>query len=181
MDKYLQKPPENQMVWIKLGLDILGKRGRKHLKIAHMCEQLDVTKGAFYHWFSSKKDFERKMLGMWKQQYTQAFIENAEKGGDSKEKLSLLGKQCINAAIYGDRLEFEINAWSFEDKEVKAFVTSVYKQRYQYLEKLLLGIYDDKKEVKKHALILYSLVVGIDFFYRELSTEELNLIFSDYI
>ncbi len=181
MKKPLQKPPESQVIWLKLGLDILGKRGRKYLKISHLCDQLKVTKGAFYHWFSSKKAFERNMLSLWKQQYTQAFIENAEKGSNSKEKLSLLGKQCINAAIYGDRLEFEINAWSFEDSEVKKFVNSVYKQRYQYLEKLLRGIYHHEKDVKKHALILYSLVVGIDFFYRELTTEELNLIFSDYI
>ena len=61
------------------------------------------------------------------------------------------------------------------------FVFSVYKTRYDYLEKLLSGIYTDPDEIKKHALVLYSLVIGVDLFYRKLSLEELELIFSDYL
>ena len=110
-----------------------------------------------------------------------SFIELAEQGSTSQEKLSILGQQCIDGAINGNRLEFEINAWSFQDNEVKKYVTSVYEQRHQYLVKLLSDIYPDPIEVKKHGLILYSLVIGVDFFYRQLSQEELELIFSDYL
>ncbi|MBL4773150.1 MAG: TetR/AcrR family transcriptional regulator [Alcanivoracaceae bacterium] len=176
-----ENPNNNKLVWLKLGLNTIGKQGRNELKINLLCERLKVTKGSFYHWFSSKKDYERQLLQFWKQRFTQAFIEQAEKGKNNKEKLALLGRQCIEAAVNGNRLEFEINAWSFQDNDVKDFVYSVYKQRYEYLEKLLTGLYKSKNEVKKHALILYSLVVGVDFFYRKLSLQELELIFSDYL
>ena len=181
MKKMQENLNNNKSTWLRLGLNTIGKHGRNELKISVLCEKLKVTKGCFYHWFSSKKDYERQLLQFWKQRFTHAFIEQAEKGENSQEKLSLLGKQCIEATAKGDRLEFEINAWSFQDNEVKKFVHSVYKQRYEYLETLLTGIYQNKTQVKKHALILYSLVVGVDFFYRKLSENELQLIFSDYL
>ena len=68
-----------------------------------------------------------------------------------------------------------------QDPQVKEFVTSVYEQRYQYLVHLLKDIYKDTETIKKHALTLYSLVIGIEFFYRQLTREELELIFSEYL
>jgi len=171
----------NKLSWLKIGIKTIGQKGWKELKINELCKQLNVTKGSFYHWFKSKNDYEWQVLEFWKQLFTNSFIELAEAGKDSKQKLSLLGKQCIDAAINGNRLEFEINAWSFQDEKVKKFVTSVYEQRYNYLIKLLSDIYPDPIKVKKHALILYSLVIGVDLFYRQLSLVELELIFSDYL
>ena len=171
----------NQLSWLKLGIETLNTSGFRGLKIKDLCQQLNVTKGSFYHWFHSKRDYEMQVLGFWKQRFTQAFIDEAEKGHSPKEKLARLGKQCIEGVMQGQRLEFEINAWSFQDDAVKAFVFSVYQQRHQYLEHLLQGIYEDPKEIKRHALILYSLVIGVDFFYRPLSQEELTLIFADYL
>jgi AcrR family transcriptional regulator len=171
----------NKSSWLKLGIQTLDQKGWKELKINDLCQQLQVTKGSFYHWFKSKQDYEWQVLEFWKQRFTTSFIEVAEKGKDSREKLSLLGRQVIDGAINGNRLEFEINAWSFQDEKVKTFVTSVYEKRYNYLVKLLSDIYSNPVDVKKHSLILYSLVIGVDLFYRELSLEELELIFSDYL
>ena len=171
----------NKESWLRLGIKVIDKYGLDELKIKTLCEKLDVTKGSFYHWFSSKQDYEFQILKFWKQEFTTKFIEIAEAGNSCKEKLSLLGNQCIQGSVNGNRLEYEISAWSFKDKEVKNFVTSVYMKRFKYVEKLLAGIYQDKVLVKKHALIVYSLIVGVDFFYRELTRQELELIFSDYL
>lgn len=167
--------------WLKLGIETLNTAGFRGLKIKDLCHELNVTKGSFYHWFQSKRDYEMQLLGFWKQRFTQEFIDQAEQERTPKEKLARLGQQCIDGVMQGQRLEFEINAWSFQDDAVKAFVISVYQQRHQYLEKLLSDIYQDPKDVKRHALILYSLVIGVDFFYRPLSKEELTLIFADYL
>lgn len=171
----------SQLAWLKIGIKTLDQVGWQALKINDLCQQLKVTKGSFYHWFKSKRDYEMQVLGYWKQRFTQGFIDHAESGQSSREKLSLLGRQIIQGALDGNRLEFEINAWAQQDGEVKAFVTSVYEQRYAYVEQLLADLYEDPKAVKKHSLILYSLVIGIDLFYRRLSREELELIFSDYL
>lgn len=171
----------SHLAWLKIGIKTLDTTGWRALKITDLCHQLEVTKGSFYHWFKSKRDFDFQVLAYWKLRFTQGVIEQAEKGLNSRGKLSLLGRQCIKGAIEGNRLEFEINAWSFQDDEVKEYVTTVYEQRHQYLVSILSKIYDDPIEVKKHGLILYSLVVGVDLFYRQLSVQELELIFSDYL
>lgn len=170
-----------QISWLKIGIKILDSKGWRALKISDLCHQLGVTKGSFYHWFKSKRDYDFQVLAYWKLRFTQGFIELAETGQNSREKLSLLCRQCISGAIEGNRLEFEINAWSFQDEKVKSFVNSVYQQRHQYLIKLLKDIYPKPTKVEKHGLILYSLVVGVDFFYRPLTLQELELIFSDYL
>lgn len=172
---------DSKIAWLKQGIQTLDTIGWRGLKIKELCTILNVTKGSFYHWFKSKRDYEMQVLDYWKQRFTQGFIEQAEKGINSREKLSILGRQCIDGAINGNRLEFEINAWSFQDDEVKAFVYSVYEQRYHYLEHLLADIYPNQIEAQKHSLILYSLVIGVDLFFRQLSKNELELIFSDYL
>ena len=171
----------NRQSWLTLGLRTIGEEGLGSLKINELCLKLNVTKGCFYHWFKSKGDYEEQILGYWKHRFTQQFINLAEVGADNKHKLSLLCEQCIDSTLKGNRLEVEINAWAQKNDTVKRFVHKVYKQRYTYLIKLLSGIYSDENEIKRHALILYSLVVGIDFFYRKLSRKELELIFSEYL
>ncbi len=171
----------SQLAWLKKGIQTLDSKGWRALKINELCQELQVTKGSFYHWFKSKRDYEMQVLKYWKLRFTQGFIDQAEQGQSSREKLSLLGRQCIDGAISGNRLEIEINAWSLQDDEVRAFVTAVYEQRHNYLIQLLQDIYDTPQEVKRHSLILYCLVIGIDLFYRQLDREELELIFSDYL
>lgn len=171
----------NKLAWLKIGINTIGTKGLKSLKIDTLCKELKVTKGCFYHWFRSKNDYEMQILQFWKQKFTLGFIALAESGKNDKEKLAILGKQCIDGILVGNRLELEINTWSQTDDKVKEFVNTVYKQRYNYAEKLLSGIYSNKKQVKKHCLILYSLIIGVEFFYRELTRKELELIFSDYI
>lgn len=172
---------KSKVAWLKHGIYTLDNAGWRGLKVNELCKQLAVTKGSFYHWFTSKQDYEKQVLAYWKLLFTQDFIDKAEQGVTSKEKLSLLCRQCIEGVVLGTRLEFEINAWSFHDKQVKAFVTSVYEERHAYLNHLLLNIYDEPIQAKKHGLILYSLVIGVDLFYRQLTIDELELILSDYL
>jgi len=113
----------SQLAWLKLGINTIDQYGLAELKINELCQKLNVTKGSFYHWFKSKNDFEMQLLEFWKQRFTSTFIENAEAGNTDCEKLSLLGRQCIDGAINGNRLEFEINAWSFKNK--KAAITEM--------------------------------------------------------
>ncbi|MCF6288515.1 MAG: TetR/AcrR family transcriptional regulator [Proteobacteria bacterium] len=176
-----ENPHNSKSAWLKLGIQTIDNKGLKELKIDTLCKQLDVTKGCFYHWFKSKSDYEIQILEFWKQRFTNAFITHANLGNSPQEKLSLLGRRVIEGVNNENRLEFEINAWSFNNDNVKKFVLGVYKKRYDYVNKLLREIYPDEKEAKRHSLILYSLVVGVDFFYRKLSLEELEMVFSDYL
>lgn len=167
--------------WLKTGLMTLDKNGADQIKISTLCAQLQVTKGAFYHWFNSKKDFDLAMLEYWRNTFTEQFILLSESGSSSKEKLTLLVRQCIDGLSKGSRLEIEINMWSKQNPEIGEFVLSVYQQRFDYLMSLLNDIYHSKNEAKRHGLILYCLLIGCDLFFRSISKEEAELIFQEYV
>ncbi|GAC17968.1 TetR/AcrR family transcriptional regulator [Paraglaciecola arctica] len=167
--------------WLKTGLMTLDRKGADHLKIVDLCQQLGVTKGAFYHWFRSKKDFDFALLEYWENAFTEQFILLSESGSSSKEKLALLVQRCIEGLNKESRLEIEINMWSKQNVEVEEFVLRVYQQRFDYVMKLLSDIYPCAIEAKRHSLLLYCLLIGCDLFFRKIKPEEAELMFRDYI
>ena len=167
--------------WLSAGLMTLDKKGAEHLKIGDLCQQLNVTKGAFYHWFKSKKDFDFALLEHWRNAFTEQFIVQSDFGSNSEKKLSMLVKQCIEGLNKESRLEIEINMWSKQSVEVGEFVLRVYQQRFDYVMALLNDIYPSSIEAKRHALLLYCLLIGCDLFFRKISKEEAELMFRDYL
>lgn len=167
--------------WQRTGLRLLDKEGLKALKISRLSEQLGVTKGSFYHWFSSKSEFDMSVLEYWQQVFTEEFIKNADQGASSKEKLKRLIINCIESLKVESRLEIEINIWAHQDPKMAKFIKKVYASRFDYLIKLLEDIYPDSMEAKRHGLILYSLIIGVELFYQKLSRKELEMVFRDYL
>lgn len=167
--------------WLSLSLKVLDREGRNGLKISRLCEELGVTKGSFYHWFTSKADLDQAVLHYWQDIFTKELIRSAEVGSTAKEKLSRLVSRCIECSDAESRLEIEINIWAHQDATVGAFVKEVYVQRFSYLILLLEDIYPTKPEAKRHALILYSLIIGVELFYQKLTRDELEAVFSDYL
>ncbi|MFT6633788.1 MAG: AcrR family transcriptional regulator [Bacteriovoracaceae bacterium] len=168
-------------VWLKMGLKVLDKGGLNELKVSNLCNELSVTKGSFYHWFKSKSDFDMALLAYWRELFTENFIQSAEVGTNSNDKLSRLVNNCIEGLQSGSRLELEINIWAHKDLLVKNFVNEVYINRFNYLVKLLEDIHSNKNEAKRHALTLYSLTIGADLFYKKLTRKELEMIFQNYL
>ena len=154
--------------WLRAGLRTLDRTGFDQLKISSLCQSLKVTKGSFYHWFDSKRDYDFSLLAYWQNLFTEEFIRFSESGDSSREKLTRLIQQCINNMKDDSRLEIEINMWAKQNDEVNVFVLEVYKQRFDYLMGLLNDIYPDKIVAKRHGLILYCLFIGVDLFYRKL-------------
>jgi len=166
---------------LKMGLNLLDTSGHSSLKISQICTSLNLTKGAFYHWFKSKEEFNLSLLVYWRELFTSKLIEDANRGGSSQDKLVRIIQLCIDSAMEDSRLEIEINMWGHQDMMVGEFVGNVYQERFLYLVNLLEDIYQNKAEAKRHALILYSLISGVDLFYKRLSKDEMTLIFKDYL
>ena len=167
--------------WLSAGLMTLDKKGADHLRIVDLCQQLNVTKGAFYHWFKSKKEFDFALLEYWRNAFTQQFIERSDIGANSPKKLAMLVQQCIEGLNKESRLEIEINMWAKQNAEIGEFVLQVYQQRFDYLMELLNDIYPSSVEAKRHALLVYSLLIGCDLFFRKITKEEAELMFRDYL
>lgn len=55
----------NRNDYFEAGLDLLAEGGVADQTIANLCERLGITKGSFYHHFSSLADFRQQLLGYW--------------------------------------------------------------------------------------------------------------------
>ena len=55
----------NRNDYFEAGLDLLAEGGVQAQTIANLCERLGITKGSFYHHFSSLGDFRAQLLGYW--------------------------------------------------------------------------------------------------------------------
>ena len=166
---------------LKTGLKLLDSTGRGSLKISNLCSSLKLTKGSFYHWFKSKQEFDLNLLTYWRELFTRQFIEDANSGQNSKEKLVRLINNCIENMKVNSRLEIEINMWASQDTIIGEFIEEVYKERFNYLLSLLEDIYQNKEEAKRHALILSSLAIGVDLFYQKLTKQEMDSVFREYL
>ncbi len=55
----------NRNDYFDAGLDLLAEGGIPAQTIAHLCERLSITKGSFYHHFTSLADFRQQLLAYW--------------------------------------------------------------------------------------------------------------------
>jgi len=55
----------NRNDYFEAGLDLLAEGGIPAQTIANLCERLSITKGSFYHHFTSLADFRQQLLASW--------------------------------------------------------------------------------------------------------------------
>jgi AcrR family transcriptional regulator len=93
-------------------LRLLAEGGAKRVTIANLCDALDVTKGSFYHHFTSGKEFMDQLLLYWEEAYSLALIAEARTIPDPVERLDSL---MWMAAHFHHEAESAIRAYARSD------------------------------------------------------------------
>lgn len=111
-------------------MGLLEEGGAGALTIASVCEQLEVTKGSFYHHFSSWSHFVDRLLEHWADVQTERVIRLAEAEDDVSSRLDRL---VDFAAKLPHRAEASLRAWGRSEPRVKHVVAQVDGRRQRYL------------------------------------------------
>lgn len=136
---------------------ILADDGYSGLKLANLCDRLNVTTGAFYHNFRSWKEFSRQFLRHWHVERTTRLIELAAREDDPAARLKLL---LDTATALPHRAEAAIRVWSTLDPEVATVQHSVDVERLQIsIETFKAMSFDDDAARRRAAMGLY-LIIG---------------------
>jgi AcrR family transcriptional regulator len=90
--------------YFEAGLGLLAKGGADAVTIANLCARLRVTKGSFYHHFTDRTDFVRKLLGYWEREHNDALRAQLMAVKDVRTRVALMQKgallqQDVDAAI----------------------------------------------------------------------------------
>jgi AcrR family transcriptional regulator len=116
------------------GLEVLEAEGFPALTAAGLCERMGVTRGSFYHHFTSFDDFVDGLLRYWEERYTSdrfATVEAIEEPDAQREEQLQLAESLPHQA------EAAIRVWSTINERVAAAQRRVDEQRRSSVAELM--------------------------------------------
>lgn len=143
--------------WLDAGLSALAASGLAALRIETIARQIRLTKGSFYHHFSSREAYVQALLEHWESQSTRRIIVLAEAAPSLGAKFDRVNAL---AEAVDHRLEVALRGLVQHDASIRAMVNRVDKRRIAYLEELSRHIGADAGQARFLAELGYYAFVG---------------------
>ncbi|NMV40889.1 TetR/AcrR family transcriptional regulator [Ralstonia insidiosa] len=105
-------PKTTRAHWIEAGFELLDIEGAVGISAERLARRLNVTRGAFYHHFTSRDDYVRSLLAEWERTYTGSILSLIQPG-DTAETL-LMRYLDVAASMHPQR-EVAIRAWAMRE------------------------------------------------------------------
>lgn len=163
--------------WLEEGFKILTEFAQDKLKIMYLCERLGVTRGSFYHHFTSIENYVSELMEEWEDQNTMEFIRVASQGQSPEDKIELLNNQVKRT---NHALETSIRSWSFYKPIVKKHLEKVDRIRLSYLENIFEESGMPSEQAKLKAKLEYILLVGLQQLFPDMPEDEMVAIYEFY-
>jgi len=148
--------------WLQEGFKILTEFAQNKLRILYLCERLKVTRGSFYHHFTSIENYVEALVRQWELESTRQFIEAADREGSAQGRMDVLNKLVLEK---DQSIEAAIRSWSFYQPIVKQYLARVDKTRIAYLTDIMEGMGYTRKEASIMAEMEYALLIGVQHMY----------------
>lgn len=163
--------------WLEEGFNLLSEFAQNKLRIAYLCERLQVTRGSFYHHFESIEQYVEELMEEWERQNTLDAIKAAEQGSTPLEQMELLNLKVAQA---NQKVEAAIRSWSFYHPVVKKHLAQVDEIRLAFLSNIFQQMGMDKTLAQKHARLDYAVLIGMQQLYPEISPQEMEALWEVY-
>lgn len=155
--------------WLEFALKVLIKHGPEQLKIQPLCDAKGVSKGSFYHHFSSRADFVDQLMEYWYQSMTVSFIEQANTEASPLERLEKLDTVIANNKTGA---EIHIRAWALKTPSIRPHLEKIDQQRIAYLAECYQGLGLEPQMASDYALMAYANFLGMQQIHPKPRTEE---------
>ncbi|VAW38740.1 hypothetical protein MNBD_CHLOROFLEXI01-3149 [hydrothermal vent metagenome] len=166
--------------WFVVGIQILLASGPQGLTIDALCQDLQVTKGSFYHHFGNYERFKQQFLTFYEQEGTLDIISQLANLATAKEKLNGLLAIIVN---FSDKQKGEpdvaMRAWALQDTAVRQVQMRVDGRRRAYVQTLCEEITGDPAQAKTAAQLLYAILVGCEQMQPPIVGKELHQLFNE--
>jgi AcrR family transcriptional regulator len=139
--------------------EILGSHGYGGLKLAPLCKAVGVTTGAFYHSFSSWRDFTSQLLEHWHEERTSRLVELARQLPHPVDQLENLVRASI---ALPHEAEAAIRVWAAIDPAVAKLQESVDRERFDVIYQAFLVLLGDEEEATAHSRAGMFLLIGFE-------------------
>jgi AcrR family transcriptional regulator len=160
--------------WLSKGLHVLSTKGYNNLRLEYLCEQLEVTRGSFYHHFEDINDYVDKLMAFWESDLNQ-IMQDVEKQPDGPlERLNVLQKEVFRVSA---RLEVVIRAWASFNKTVLKYMRRIDRNRTSMIARLYEESGMDAETASKVAQLEYAHYIGVQNLYFTESRKETESLF----
>jgi AcrR family transcriptional regulator len=148
--------------WIDAGLQALAEGGPDAVRVDLLAKALGVTRGGFYHHFTSREAFLGALLDTWEHRSTDEVLDRVEEeGGDARKKVRRAGMLTFSPDLLP--IDLAVRDWARRDKAVAARLRRVDNGRMDYLRSLIATFCDDPDDVEARAMLAFSLAIGSHF------------------
>lgn len=145
--------------WLDHGIELFGRAGRGGLKVERMARDLGCSKSSFYWYFSSRQDFEARLIERWRDKETRGIIADAEARRSPREKLRTLFDEVLLVRSSGDFL-FHLRALAARSRRVRDLLKRVEGERLGYLARVLVELGQGERLARERAEVIYNYYLG---------------------
>jgi len=151
--------PLSRQAWIDAVLDALVDGGIEAVRIDRLCQKLGVTKGSFYHHFSSRDDLLEAVTDYWAEtQAEEARNLAAPRGRDALAKLGAVNFFAARRDI--GRRDHAMRRWGAVDARAARAVRAADARIVDLIEQTLAGAGVPRLEVRPLARVLFFTALG---------------------
>lgn len=168
--------PLGKADYFDAGLELLASGGIGAVTISALCYRLGVTKGSFYHHFSSQATFQQELLVFWASERAEQLIPFIE-AMDPIDRLDALKRAAV-----GLRHESEsaIRAWARTDTAAATAQAQVDHDRETRLAGFLADAGISKERAALLARIGMSILIATQQLERPVDRKRLMAAFDEY-
>jgi len=148
--------------WLEEGFRILKEFAQDKLRILYLCQRLKVTRGSFYHHFSSIDNYVASLMQRWEKENTRQYIELANEKSSGQGRMNVLNELILQQ---DHAIEAAIRSWGFYQPLVKEYLDRVDRLRLDYLEEIFVEKGYERKEANIMAELEYALLIGVQHRY----------------
>lgn len=163
--------------WLQMGFKILAQDGIGGLTIEHMARRLQLTKGSFYHHFTSIADFNNQLIAYWADQYLSTAAAAPE---DPHAALALLDSVMVNAFSLATQPELAIRTWAQQDEMVRIHVEKVDEARRDFIFQVFLSLTGDVIQAQRMADLLFTMLTGSIMALPRYSSERVAILYAEF-
>ncbi|UTW02268.1 TetR/AcrR family transcriptional regulator [Amphritea atlantica] len=161
--------------WINAATQVLATSGIDQVRVDKLAKQLKITRGSFYHHFTSRNDLLVSILDKWRLRATEAVIARIQSGSnDPVEQITTLMNLPITGkrSFEGASVEISIRAWARRDKLARSAVEEVDKYRLSFINSIFTNLGHTSDRAEDLANLVYSYIVAMSLIHFDNKFEE---------
>lgn len=164
----------NKISWLEKGIHLLSEPEFTPFKVDGLCLAMGLTKGSFYHHFTSIYAYEERLMSLIFERYTTNVLNTIDPTATLDDQLNSLSVTVRQVVPFF--LSVNLRKWAMTNPRVRAYQQSADKVRIDFLASLFINAGMSAPDAHIAAMARYTIYTGMEYyaFHYPVSMEQLT-------